>query len=375
LNSWGLIALGIFFLADRNLVKKIKKPIRYSSLIPFVGIFFLYLIAYIFSEKDHDAFHTMFTKMSFLLFPVFLIYESYLSKETEKKLILIFSFALCLGFLYEIGYSIYINYILTDDLNWYKIFNRMSLSKGIMHPGYYSNYFMLAIVWQYFNPNRFRNFFILFFTIVLLLLISRIVILFYLIFILYVTVSFVLKSKKPILTGVFMLVIFITACFGLYQTKTIKYRVDETIRGINNTQANVGYSAATASRRIAYSVEIKLIMEKPVLGYGLGNANEILQSRLVESGYNKLSKRMHTHSHYLNAWLQIGVLGFGWIVFLLGYLAVEFRKTKNHVGLWFTLLVALNLMTDDMLEIQAGVVFFTLIWSLFYFTQKGVKPQ
>lgn len=154
----------------------------------------------------------------------------------------------------------------------------------------------------------------------------------------------------------------------LYQSPLVGRRIRGTFSNINNTSHNIKISSATASRRIAYEEEIKLILQKPILGYGLGKADLTLKESLISSGYVALGQKMHTHSQYFNTWLQLGIIGILWLVSMLLFLASYFLKNKAQIAFWFTILVAINLMTDDMLEIQAGIVFFVLILSL-YFTR------
>ncbi len=370
INSWGVILLGVFFLADRKLIQKIKKRHLEKKILVPVGFFLLYLIFYFFSDKTNTAEHALFSKFTFLLLPLIFYYENYFSKRNERVILYVFSIALSIGFLYELSISLYTNYFNSENPRLIVAFNRMEVSKAIMHPGYYSNYFMFGIIWHYFHGNKFRAAFIALFTFALILLLSRIVLIFYIIFIVYVAYQFVRQSAKPLVSIFYMLLTVLVGGFCLYQIPTIKSRVNETIFKINNTSKEVDISSATDSRRITYAEEIKLIYARPLLGYGLGNSTTTLRKHLYNEGYVKLSEGMNNHNQYFKIWMQLGVIGLVSLVFLLTFLLRYFKKEQLHVAFWFTIMVVIGLLTDDMLEIQAGIVFFVLIWSL-YLTQKN----
>ncbi len=365
----------VFFLVDKNLLQKIIQPIPVGRILPMVGFFLLYLLFYFLSDGDNLAFQSMFSKFTFFVLPILFAYESHFTKTNQKKILAAFSLALSVSFLYTLIYSYTHFYQGIPNASPYHFLNRMTLSAGIMHPGYYSNFFMLAILWHYFSASRYRYFFIAFFTIVLLLMISRIVLLFYILFAFYIMVKYIFKTKKPFLTAVLFAALACLAGIGFYQIGTVKNRVDETIGGLKNQTSEVNLSAATASRSVAYREEIKMVKAKPILGYGLGNANDALQIQLKKSGFHALAKDMHTHNQYFNTWFHTGIFGFFWLCFLLLFLAVYFYNKNNQLAFWFTILVVMNLLTDDMLEIQAGIVFFALIWSLNLFVAQENKDK
>ena len=373
INSWGIIALCLFFLADRNLITKIKKPFSWRKVVPLIILFVVYLCFFIFSEKDAEASHALVSKLSLVLLPVLLSYESYFDKKNETRLVLLFSFVLLLGAFYGLGMSFLENFnIGAKSSGWPLVLNRMNVSKAVMHPGYYSNYFMFVIIWHFYNKTKFQYFFIALFTLVLLLLLSRIVILFYILFVGMALLRIIKKAKKPfIMLPLVFAAVFICA-FLLYQIPTVQNRIKDTITGLQSTDKEVDYSSATASRTVAYQAEINLIKEKPILGYGLGNAVNILQEELRNTGYHKLAEKMHIHNQYFHTWLQTGIVGIMALLFMIVILIQFFYKEKVWVAFWFTILVALYLLTDDMLEIQAGIVFFASIWALYLFQKKEI---
>lgn len=375
INSWGIALLVLFFLLDKNLIQKLKQAVELKKLwapLIFCGS---YLLFYIFSDQDGAATHSLTSKASLLFLPVLFMYESYFTDRNEKILLTIFSWALAASFLFALGSSLYVNYYQSSAPSLLSAFGRMQVSEAIMHPGYYSNYFMLAILWHYFAQQKGSLFFIAIFSVALAILLSRIVLLFYILFIFYQVWRVIKNAKRPILTASLILFNMLLIGFLALQIPHIKKRVDDTIQGVSKIEKNVDVSAATASRTIAYQAEFKLIKEQPISGYGMGNSVNVLKKELTAQGYKTLAEKMHIHNQYFNNWLQNGIPGIVVLIILLLYFLQYFYTKKMWVACWFTILVSMNLMTDDMLEIQAGIVFFALIWSLYLFKTKEITPQ
>ena len=53
--------------------------------------------------------------------------------------------------------------------------------------------------------------------------------------------------------------------------------------------------------------------------------------------------------------------------------AKNFWQQKHKIGFALLLLFILNLLTDDMLEVQAGLVFFVMFFCLFLFQHKAAR--
>jgi O-antigen ligase len=85
---------------------------------------------------------------------------------------------------------------------------------------------------------------------------------------------------------------------------------------------------------------------------------------------------MHTHNQVFHTWLDLGLLGIVLLFVLLFYVAYLFAvKQKNEIGFWMILLTLVNISTDDMLEIQAGVVFFVFFITLFLYKNKATAKK
>ncbi len=369
MNSIGIVLLAAHWLLDKNIYHKFKSIFSKKNTWPLFAFFGIYLVFYLFSDFDTSASHSIESKLTFLLLPLFLSTENYFQKN-QKLIFQIFLISLSLSFIYALGNSYYVIIMVLKKTSFWLVLNRMHISMAIMHPGYYSNFFMLGIIYLIFNRVKGQYFFLSLCSIAVILLMSRIVLIFYVIFILTITLNYLRNTSQKLIKSFGLLLIGIMLGLIIYQVPTVQARIKESINNLNNASKDTKISSATATRRIAYEQEWELIKNKPLIGYGLGQANKTLRQRLKNTGYLELSKQMSTHNQYFSQWISMGLIGFIALILLLIFLFYYFRKNNLKTAWWFTLLVTLYLATDDMLDIQAGVVFFVLVWCLYLFKEK-----
>ena len=262
LNSVFIIAIILFFLFDKNLLDKCKS-VKYNfiKIFPFLFFFLLHILFLNFSAIDDDSIQTIEVKLSFILLPFIISCENYLSSKALQKIFTLFAFSLLLSVLYCI-YQYYITYYAIEQ--WSKIFKRMYFSR-IMHPGYYSNFFMLAFIYfsiLLFNDNNLKSFekklfsfFNIFFFLIILILSSKvtfIVLFFFLSFLIWKKISFYYKGNKKYF---FLFVSFVGLVLFFIITPGIRNRILETKKEITEIGTDVDFDNSTGSRLAAYKVE------------------------------------------------------------------------------------------------------------------------
>ena len=380
LSSIGIVLLVLHWLLDNQLLQKIKSIKLDAVLISFISFFLIHLVALSWSDYPQEASHTIEVKLSFLILPFLFSTENYLHLKSKKQLFMTFCLSCLVSFLYCLLSSIYHFH----SFGIAGIFNRMNIADAVMHPGYYSNYFVLAILfctfeWLNNNNGSFKSiyvFLIILFGIILTLLASKTALIFIFIFAIYIF----WRSSNFIKNYLLRISFFAGVCllFGILFSilPPIKNRIIETYQQSNVEIKQPDFSNSTISRRAAWNLEWQLIKENPMVGYGTGSANSLLLEKFKEKKYASLIKNnMHTHNQFLHTWIDLGLAG---IIILIGCLVgcmIQFWKQKEEIGIWFSGLVFINILTDDMLEIQAGIVFFIFfLLILTYQNKKKLSP-
>ncbi len=371
-SSVGIMLLLAHWLFDKNIIKKIKTFQFSSFAIASFLIFAIHIIGILATQYPTDAKHCIETKISFVLLPLLFGTENYCNKKNKNKLFLFFSSICILMFLYSMCYSFSIY-----SPNWNFVFNRMNVSEAVLHPGYWSNYFMVCLMWSVFivlqkdtSYNKILHyFFIVLHTIILSILVSKIVLLTLLPFALYIIYKIITKyftSKKAIWYFLAASILFVLT---FSQIPSIQNRIIETRKALVKIDNTVLFSESTQSRMAAWNLEWQLFIQKPLLGHGTGNAYELLQQKMVEGNYTDLAKNhMHTHSQVLHIMIEFGIIGL--FVLLFFFISTIWTARKDEFLAWITILFFTNQLTDDMLEIQASVVFFLFVICLLLYSQR-----
>lgn len=379
LNALGILGiLFLFVLQIRSVdIQKSWKDFFISGSL----LFFIIQLAGVHWPPSPEAFQSVEVKLSFLILPLlFSTLGRFLTKDIQRILFL-FSIALCISFLY----SFTAGCIKYHEQGMTKMMNRMSISEAIMHPGYYSNFFCLALVW---NVNTAFNMFraerklqwvhiglALFFLMVLFLLLSKTALLFLVLFMVVLfrnVVALFLSGWKQwlFLSGIVLL----TAAL-MMQIPGIRYRIQETKGNTKEVNKETTKMNSTGSRIIAWDISWKLIKRQPLLGYGSGQANRVLLQEMEAEGYHNLVRdRMQTHNQWLHTWLETGIAGVLVLLLLLVFLFIRFIRWQEDTGIWMVPLWILNMLTDDALEIQAVLVFILFFTCLFYYRQRKHQP-
>ncbi len=380
LSSIGIIILALHFLFDQHFIEKCRRFRLSAPLLMMWAFFGVQLLAMGWTNHWSEVGQSVMVKLSFLVLPFLLGSENNLDTKQTRFLFWCFSTSLLLSF----TYSAIMDYIHYMPFGWNAVLNRVNISEAIMHPGYYSNYFALVTTWHLVSLLHDKHlarktiglhlFFIGFGVLVLLLLIAKTCIIYLAIVGFYVSWQLLLPIKKWGLRILAYLASWILIAGIALQIPTIKHRIHEAQQDSQHIDQNIGLANSTGSRMIAWQNEWILIKQKPLLGYGTGSANAVLQQQLAENGYKHLaSDGMHTHNQIFHTWLDTGILGVLALLMMLFVFAQNFLQRKHIMGLSLLLLFFLNLLTDDMLEVQAGLVFFVVFFCLFLFQPQAAS--
>lgn len=382
INSVFIILLTAHWLMDKQLPEKIASLKKnWKIILPFWLFFFMHFIFLHNTINQQDAFHTIEVKLSFLFLPLLFSTENYLNTANKRKIFMLFCYSCLLSSIYcIICYRIYFYPL----YQWTFLFNRMYYSYYIMHPGYYSDFFVIAIIylsleWTGKKPLSIP------FKIISLGLIAF-----------FLFTLFILVSKTAIIVLVLFSVFIIWKALGMLKQKSIKYilftggtlamlfafamvpsiknRIIETKRDFAAVDNTVQFTNSTGSRIAAWSLEWDLIKSNWLLGHGTGNANPLLYNKFVSGKYTDLiAYNMHTHNQILHTWIDLGIGGVILLLIIFISCSIRFFKEKNDIGLWTVILLFIYCLTDDALEIQSICVFCICIICLLLFEKNRAQ--
>ena len=331
------------------------------------------------SENIHHAVLDLETKFSLLIFPI-TFYISRINMKDKLPIILKwFLFGVILSSVICLGDAIF-QFIITKEESEL-FYSKLSI---FHHPSYFSMYLNLALIivyYFYFNPNEQFNLNSLqtislnvFLSILIILLSSKLGIISMLFTQLFAITFGTIKHKNYYKSFIAFLII-ISGLFITYQySYSFHVRVNEFFSEL--TSKKTSEESTTGVRIYAWNAAVKLIKEKPLLGYGTGDVKDVLVEEYLQQNLTILAeKRLNPHNQFLQTSIAIGVLGGIILLFILIIPLILAFKQKHYVYVFFLLLILLNALTESILERQAGVVFYAFFNALLFSVYFPNKKQ
>ncbi|MEO6522706.1 MAG: O-antigen ligase family protein [Mucilaginibacter sp.] len=183
---------------------------------------------------------------------------------------------------------------------------------------------------------------------------------------------FILKGKRK--RSQFIIVSFAVVLFStliLSRSQTFRDRFFNDLKDDISQSTNGDITDPRLSR---WKVAGELIIKSPVIGYGSGAETDLLSKGYFDKKlYNSFLNKLNAHNEYLSLLLATGILG------LLIYLSTLYYGFKNAMAskdvlyLTFILLIVIVSLSENVLDVDKGTMFYGLFFSFFAFTNSGIK--
>ncbi len=127
-----------------------------------------------------------------------------------------------------------------------------------------------------------------------------------------------------------------------------------------------------STRELIWSCSIQVIKNNILFGVGTGDTQDELQKcyKIDEDKNWALLYRpdfqYNAHSQYLQTFIDLGLFGFVGLLLCILIPACIAVKNKNYLMLSFIALFSIACITESMLELNKGIVFFSFFISLFF---------
>jgi O-antigen ligase len=122
------------------------------------------------------------------------------------------------------------------------------------------------------------------------------------------------------------------------------------------------------SRASRWRVAVSVIGESPLAGHGAGSEITLLQDGFYKNKlYNSYLNRLNAHSEYLSLLIKTGAIGLMVYLCTLIYGFVMAVRAKDPLFVSFLLIVACVSCSENLLDVDKGIIFYALFFSLFIF--------
>jgi hypothetical protein len=118
-----------------------------------------------------------------------------------------------------------------------------------------------------------------------------------------------------------------------------------------------------------------IVREHPFIGVGTGDVPAAFESGYQQSNTQLGKDYWHrSHNQFLAIAVALGILGLLYFIFSLVYPFYATTNSRSYFYLCFFVIAIMSMFTEDTLETQAGISFFTFFTSFLLFLPKAEVP-
>ncbi len=344
---------------------KLSHPLAFFS----IGLYLVYLIGLIYTGDMSDGLRDVETKMSLLLFPLIFFTGPSINSNQKERALLFFVLGCLLAILTGAG-----------QLWYYTIYLKIYLSAKFanltgIHSSYLCMYFGLGVFFlgQQLLTEKgdelSRNRKIAYGSLILILILAILnlyakmgtYVLIFLSTIFYLGYKF---KKRDFVRGAMQTALALSLVLGLIK---IIPAANHTIFGLVNIPSiTVEKEAPPDVRLQIWKSSLMTIRQQWLFGHGTGDVHvELIKNYKHNQFKEGIKSNFNPHNQYLQTTIAVGLLA---LFFLVGsfLIAIFFAwKEQHYFYLFFVLLFAMCCLTESMLEMEKGVLFYAFFNSFF----------
>lgn len=358
------IALILFASVAEGNFKERSKNFGSTILIAPMAFYLLHVMGLMYTENFTEAFKQLETKAALLLLPLALGTTQILEPNFKQALYRTFVLTNAALSVICLGYAVY-QYYAAGTVSY---FNYHALTQIIdLHAVYFALYLALSvmlIIQSNLDGHRLLcrkadALLVMLFTLMIILLSALVII------VLLPLVILILVYKKFIkhfsffrqIAAVSGLILSIVILVYLIPYTRNKF---ERMSLTNYEMGDLDYQWNSLSIRMAkWESGWQVINNHYLIGVGTGDGQDALMASYKEKGFLEgIRNNYNSHNQYIETWIMLGLPGIG----LLLYMVWPFRLSFFW-GVWM-LLISVSFFTENMLDTQKGVVFFSFFFAL-----------
>lgn len=371
-KAWPIAILALVIIV-RYFKLKTKPTLEIKKLLISIGFFLILVLSTAYSSDIPHAFKKLETGSSLVVFPL-LFYiiagdRNIFSENNIRTLKLTFIISLVFFLISTFAYFYFTEpfFSFKNTLEHYTNLVDIRISKYRIHPIYLSIYIGIAIIFSLtlFKENKPKTKYFIFFALPILIAFTAILnkkgpI----IYLAVIGFFFLIKNKfnfKKIvyITPLFILLAGLIVFIPRYKNEN---KFEELLEIGNNKNSSSGL------RLQIYGCALQEIAKSPICGYGWGDVKTVLSNCYARRTSEELLKNNYnSHNQYLSILLSIGVLGFLAFVYYLFYIFKIFNQSNSQALFFLTLYFCLNMLTENILEREDGVIVIAFFLNLFLF--------
>jgi len=368
------ISLGIHTLIHFN--KLVLKPIFNRRTLILQSVFWVTAISTIYATNKTLAFNEWGLDITMLLMPLLLCINPIDLKRYRMQLLVIYSVGCAVTIIY-----LYINAIST--INFYGMplsavfspaFTNHNFAQPIaMHATFFSMQIAIALIYV---------------VSILLTTRERVDRIIYSVVGLILLAGLVQLSSKSVMAAMFLALGVALPVFSLRGVRRVRFISiavsttaiallslcsvrafrDRFVTELRDDFSTTRINERVESRVLRWQLVGELIKEKPLIGHGAGSEIPLLQDKyFAKKYYTSYLHRLNAHNEYMSFLIKSGIWGLAiYVVTLIYGFRAAIRK-KDVVFLGFMILLAIVSLSENFLDVDKGVMFYSFFFPFFMF--------
>lgn len=373
ITIYAIMLYVLSWLLSGQWVYTAKTACKNSVFIVLIIFFLLHLIGLFYSSNMNSGWFDIEVKLSMVLFPLVFFMSDLFTDEKRKIQLLTFVIGTVLAMILCIGSAVY-KYYSNNENN----FSYMKLSI-FHHPAYFAMYicFSAAIILKYklYSDLIIKTSFeilllilIILFAAFIYMLSSKAGIMVFFITLFTISAPALFKKKNRIFAALVMMF----AVFQIWFSLTQNVRFESVSKSVTTAEQNITTEESNGVRVLIYETAFDIIKSNYAVGVGTGDIKDVLMNEYKKRNMTgAYQNQLNAHNQFLETFIGQGIIGISLLLLLFLIPFISSIKTKNWLLMTFIFIIALNFLTESMLNTQAGVVFFAFFYS--YFASSNFK--
>ena len=377
-NHLILASLAIHTLIQFN--KNKTKPLFTLRTVILQSVFYITVISTLYTINPSHAFIEWELDLPILLFPLILCFNPLNLKKYKPQLLFVFAVCCTATILY-----LYADAFIT--IRYYKMplssiispaFTNHNFSEPIdMHATFFSMQIAIALVYllcvligeKLTLTNKIIYAFCSFvLTAGIIQLSSKSV--FFALF-LVLNIAFPYFMVRGLRRKVYLLIsasFFCLIVLCIFNSRTLR---DRFLLELKEDLSPSFVGQTTEPRLERWKIAAKFIGESPVIGYGAGSEIQLLQEKyFAKQFYSSYIHRLNAHNQYMSFMLKSGIWGFAVYLATLIYGFKKAIRKRDMVFFSFMVIIAVVSLSENILDVDKGVMFYSFFLSLFVFVSE-----
>lgn len=397
-NNLAIIVLAVNWLFESSFSVKWDRVMNKSLLVCFWSTYALSILGLVYTDNMPHGLFELEKRITLLLFPLIFSTSSPISKDEIRLVFKAFILACSVASIVCFRYAFYRNYEEGHTLSY--VFNAIFFDEHLpgryyyfnyyyftyyffteplnIHPIYFAMYVLFScslIIWLWWDKTNFKEkiglwkICLLVFNVLVIVLLSSRTQMFSLVSIGTIFILYYSYSKKQLFRGISFILFLYTISLTLILLNPIsRERFSQAINPRVHYSENEHGEGGLSLRLYKWKYTIVAIQNSLLFGTGTGDAQDVLQKVYKEHDFKiGYENEFNPHNQYLQSTLELGLVGLSTLI--LSLVVPFYYAYKKHVWIYliFILILSIGFLTESILELNKGIVFYSFFNSFLAF--------